>query len=629
MSTLHRRFLLLVLSVCLVVVGRAQVSITLLHVNDTHSHLDAVGPKNADLSGTLGGIARAASVIGETRATDPHVVLLHAGDAFQGDLFFNNYLAVPELQLMLKLGFDAMAVGNHEFDLGPEVLNEVLSIAFADESMPLLSANLDLSAVSSLNNWIRPSMIKTVGGVKLGIFGLTVPGNPTTNSGPVIISDDIGSIAYQQVTALRAEGAEVVICLSHLGVYLDKIIASNVPGIDFIIGGHDHYAFAQPIAVPNPSGVQTLIFQAGEHYKHMGRLRFTVSEGIVSVQDYALIDLDAHVPVESSVQETVEFLKQGIVERYGDLYGSVIGNATQDLEKLTDQQSAWKDSPMGNLVTDAFRQRTGTEIAITPTGLISEKIYAGPIVGADVFRSMSYGFDPASGLGFKLVTGVMTGADLLKGLEIGLSQLEITEDFFLQVSGIEFTYHSNRPVGHRVTVGSIRIGGRAFVPTKTYSITINEGVSYLLEMFGITLHHATVLDEFEYTAVRDYMAGLGTVEYASEGRIRDINAAHPPLARSIDGGANIDDGAKAHLAGNYPNPFNPTTTIRFHLSQPQHVSLKVYNVVGQEVATLVNADMGSGVHSATFDASHLPSGIYFSRFVVGSTVETKQMILMK
>src|SRR5437016_1914165 len=105
----------------------AGTTITLLHVNDTHSHLDAIGPKDAALKGTLGGIARAATVIGQLRAIEPNVLLLHAGDVFQGDPMFNAYFGVPEFQLMKQLGFDAMAVGNHEFDFGPGVLNDVLT----------------------------------------------------------------------------------------------------------------------------------------------------------------------------------------------------------------------------------------------------------------------------------------------------------------------------------------------------------------------------------------------------------------------------------------------------------------------------------------------------------------------
>ena len=130
MKALTRRFFLLTAAIAWLFAPAtllAQTTITVLHVNDSHSHLEAFGPKQADLSGTIGGLAKAATVIAEVRASEPNTLLLHAGDAFHGDLFFNRYFGVPELQILAELGVDAMAVGNHEFDLGPDVLAFVLS----------------------------------------------------------------------------------------------------------------------------------------------------------------------------------------------------------------------------------------------------------------------------------------------------------------------------------------------------------------------------------------------------------------------------------------------------------------------------------------------------------------------
>ena len=141
-------------------------TLTVLHVSDTHSHLDMTGPKDANLDGTLGGIAKAATVIGMTKMTEPNVLTLHGGDVFHGDFFFNKYFGVAELQLMQALGFDAMTIGNHEFDLGPSTLAYVLPTAFGTPSMPLLSANLDFSKVPELglDAWITPATMKNIGG---------------------------------------------------------------------------------------------------------------------------------------------------------------------------------------------------------------------------------------------------------------------------------------------------------------------------------------------------------------------------------------------------------------------------------------------------------------------------------
>src|SRR5271169_3181499 len=156
--------------------------VTIVHVNDTHSHLDAFGPKDFHLNGTIGGIAKAAYIFGSIRATEQNVVLLHGGDAFVGDFMYNAYFGVPELALMSQLGFDAMTVGNHEFDLTPDMLlNSLMNVA-PPPSFPLLSANLDMSGydaqkAAGLAQFVKPSVV-IERGVKIGIFGLTVWDNP-------------------------------------------------------------------------------------------------------------------------------------------------------------------------------------------------------------------------------------------------------------------------------------------------------------------------------------------------------------------------------------------------------------------------------------------------------------------
>ncbi|HEX7572020.1 MAG TPA: metallophosphoesterase, partial [Bacteroidota bacterium] len=216
---LLRTSVLLIL--CSSVMLAGGTTITIVHVNDTHSHLDAFGPKDFHLNGTIGGIARAASVFGSIRATEQNVVLLHGGDAFVGDFMFNSYFGVPELQIMSSLGFDAMAVGNHEFDLTPDAL--LGSLLTATPSFKLLSANLDMTAYpggSDLANFVQPSIVINRG-VKIGIFGLTVWDNPSTNSSPIQILDPTPTIAASMVQSLRSQGAVVVICLSHMGFLHD------------------------------------------------------------------------------------------------------------------------------------------------------------------------------------------------------------------------------------------------------------------------------------------------------------------------------------------------------------------------------------------------------------------------
>jgi 5'-nucleotidase/UDP-sugar diphosphatase len=623
-------------------------TITILHVNDTHSHLDAFGPKDLHLNGTVGGLAKAATVIGMIKATTPNVVLLHAGDIFHGDLFYNYQppasggqpeLGVPELMLMGQMGFDAMAVGNHELEGGPDALMGVLGAT--NPPFPLLSANMDLSDYVGLKNWIQASIIKDVGGVKLGIFGMIVPNEPTEQTqglyGSVTISDDVFNIAGEQAALLRYHGAEVVICLSHLGSQYDKAVAANVPGIDVIVGGHDHYLFEHPLAIPNPGGTKTLVLQAGEFYEHVGKLTIEVEHHAMKLKDYRIISVDWKIPPVPQIQAVVNDLKKGIVERYGDMYHKVVGIAIHDLDKLYDAESPLRDTPLGNLVTDACRKKGGTDIAIAANGFISEKIYGGMIVGADVFRAMSYGFDPATGLEFKLARIKMTGMNLVAGLETVLSFLGLSDDIFLQVSGLTYKYDATKPVGGRVLLPSIRINGRPLNPYAEYTITVNEGILALLPLLQINATFMDAMPDLEYNVVRDYIRKLGIVWYFAEGRIRDVSVPCRPGLDPADAQVLAENTEKSEpqvvqeyqLSQNYPNPFNPSTTITYSLAKNSHVTLKIYNSLGQEIATLVNEEEPAGQHQAIWNAANVASGVYFYRMMAGNFVDTKKLSVVK
>ncbi|HLE31154.1 MAG TPA: metallophosphoesterase, partial [Bacteroidota bacterium] len=208
---------LTILAIACIPTLRAQVdTVTILHLNDTHSTLAPIGPRDAQLKGSLGGIARAASIIGMTKLEEPNTLLLHAGDLFIGDMFFNQYFGVPEFQILLALGCDAMAVGNHEFDLTPATLKMALDTSFTGGSFPLLSANtiLDSAAVQGLKQYILPYVIKQAGNVKVGIFGLTTPAtNVLSLPSPAVVDSDFVGIAAAYVDTLVNQNCDVIICL--------------------------------------------------------------------------------------------------------------------------------------------------------------------------------------------------------------------------------------------------------------------------------------------------------------------------------------------------------------------------------------------------------------------------------
>ncbi len=610
-------------------------TITLLHLNDTHSNLSALGPRTAHLQGTVGGIARAATVIEMTQRFDRNTIVLDAGDLFIGDIFFNVTFGVPELKMLRNLGVDAMTVGNHEFDLAPATLLSSLTEAFKGGGFPLLSANtvLDAPEVQPLKKYILPYTIKKVEGVKIGIFGLTTPEtNILSQPSPAYIDTNFVEIAAAMVQKLKSLNCSVIILLSHLGFTYDQVVASHVPGIDFIIGGHDHYVFEHPVPVANPLGDTTFIMQAGAFYQYIGKLRFGVKQGRVRIVDYDLIHLDRSIPQDPFIALKVKLLEKQIEAVYGPMFTKKIAYATVDFPQIADSllNPGNHDTPAGNLVTDAFRAYTGTDIAITADGALAEPLYHGPLVGDDIFRLVGYGFNTDNGLGYRLATFEITGMDLIKGIEFGLSSIESSDAFFMQASGMSYCYAVDQPAGSRVV--GVQIGGVDIDLTKTYTVTSNEFIlavlkDYVGPMIGLTVSNPKVLQGIaEYSVVETYVKTLGTISPAVEGRVTAIQTESPSMKRTQQSATVAKE---FYLAQNYPNPFNPTTTISFSLPKSTFVTVKVYDILGREVATLAAGELGAGIHALIWNADRFASGVYFCRIEAGQYHVSKKMILMK
>jgi 5'-nucleotidase/UDP-sugar diphosphatase len=513
----------------------APKALTLIHVNDTHSHLDAIGPKDAALDGTVGGLWKAASVIAGLRATEANTLLVHGGDLFHGDLFFQMYVGVPELEILTTLGLDAMALGNHEFEWGPGALFLAASTAFPDPAQsPFLSANLDFTgcdpdpAACALQGWVRPSLMREVDGVKVGLFGLTTPYDLIEQPAPLTLraDADLFAIAHATAAALRADGAQVVVLLSHLGLALDRQLAASGLDVDVIVGAHDHVALAAPEALTRPQGGVAWLVEAGDWYRYVGVLRLAVDGASVTLVDGGLVPIDASVPRLAAIAPTMGFLEAQMVAQYGDVFHTALATASAPFPRTWDPAHRRRDTATGNLLTDIYRAHTGTDVALEAMGFQDGELQAGPITGEDVFRLLPYGYDPATRLGFRLATVRMTGAELLKGLEVGVSMIS-GSDAFLQVSGLRFEYDSCRPPFDRVDPGSVHVSGHRLDPAATYTATVNEGVLRLLPLFGVAVTDAEVLPSPEnllYVVTRDAIAARGTLDPVIQGRIRDVGA---------------------------------------------------------------------------------------------------------
>ncbi len=249
--------------------------ICILHTNDTHSRIDPF-PKNDPNYPGMGGYARRASLIKQFRATEEHLLLLDAGDIFQGTPYYNLYGGEPELKLMSKMGYDAAAFGNHEFDNGLDGFKKVQPFA----TFPFLAANYDFSQTLLAGKIQSYTMLERAG-KKIGIYGLGIDPEGLVSRalyGDTKYLDPMAVAAETEERLCKQHGCELIICLSHLGLRYetdqvsDVMIARNTRYTDIIIGGHTHNLLDPPEVVINQAGNNVTIAQAGYGGAYLGKL---------------------------------------------------------------------------------------------------------------------------------------------------------------------------------------------------------------------------------------------------------------------------------------------------------------------------------------------------------------------
>ncbi len=248
--------------------------LTILHTNDTHSNIDPF-PSNHAKFANMGGVSRRFELIKKIREEEENVLLLDAGDIFQGTPYFNKYGGVLELKIMSILGYDAATMGNHEFDGGMDGFLKATEFA----NFPFVCANYDFSN-TLLNGKTQENVIIQKGSLKIGIFGIGVELEglvPKDKFGATIYRDPI-EVANQQAEILTKKDCDLIICLSHLGFEYasnrvsDKVLAKSTKNIHLIIGGHTHTFMEKAFEEKNLEGKSVLINQTGWGGLYMGRI---------------------------------------------------------------------------------------------------------------------------------------------------------------------------------------------------------------------------------------------------------------------------------------------------------------------------------------------------------------------
>ncbi|MEQ8366112.1 MAG: 5'-nucleotidase C-terminal domain-containing protein [Roseicyclus sp.] len=462
----------------------AETTLHILHINDLHSRIQPINRFDStcnaedDAAGEcFGGVARVATAIntlrGDLEAAGENVIVLDAGDQFQGSLMYTTYKGEVEAEFMEAIGFDAMAVGNHEFDDGPENLARFVDMV----SFPVISGNLDLSQSNVLSDDMVPDhVILDVNGMQVGIISALATDTAETSSpGAAIIFQDEIDALQADVDALTEQGVTMIIALTHVGLPMDMRIAEAVTGIDVIVGGHSHTylsssdprrAGAYPVMVNNPAGEFVPIVQAYAYSKYLGHLEVVFDDdGNVVYAGGDTMVLDASVTPDPEIAARVAELAGPIEEAMAE----VIGSTSEFIEGDRTVCRA-VECPMGNLVADAMLDRVrdqGIDVAIQNGGGLRASIDSGEVTMGEVFTVLPFQNT--------LATFELTGAGIVSALENGVSQVADGAGRFPQVSGMRYTWNPAAEPGSRIVSVEIETAD-GFVPLDpeaTYGVVTN------------------------------------------------------------------------------------------------------------------------------------------------------------
>lgn len=461
--------------------------LTIIHTSDIHSRLleyefDPSFTDNglglADDYGPYGGIAEMAYIIKRERAKAGRVLHLDSGDCFQGAIIFNQFQGEAEVRTLGATGLDAAVIANHEFDAGAQNLADQMS---AYGSYDLLAANYDFEDsdalwATALESIALPSTIYNLDGLSVGVLGLANLSSLNSifdedNSMGVTVLD-AREVMRTEAAKLRAQGADIVIALSHMGLDDDLELAAEVSDIDIIMGGHHHVAIDPPLVVTNEeTGKRIPVVHSGAFAKFVGRADFVIRDGEVLSHSYQLFPVDGTVPKDPEVAEIVEEYEEQLDYRYDT--SQVIGYANT---MLTRYGLSGGDSMLGNFAADSMRAYPGveTEIAITNTLGIRSDINEGEITLDDLYNAMP--FDNT------VTTMYLSGREIQELLDFATSRsTERGCNSQIQVSGIRFVMDCRSGVASDIVINGIplELDGTYEIATNNYIAHGGSGFSML------------------------------------------------------------------------------------------------------------------------------------------------------
>ena len=496
----------------------ADYSLTILHTNDFHARFEPISKYDSGCSSEdnaegkcFGGSARLVSAVAAARARSNNSILVDGGDQFQGTLFYTYYKGKLAAEMMNKLGYDGMTVGNHEFDDGPEVLRGFMDAV----NFPVLMSNADFSGEALLHGKLQKSAIIERGGEKIGLIGLT-PQDTDELASPgdnVTFTDPVAAV-QGEVDALTAQGVNKIIVLSHSGYIVDQRVAAGTTGVDVIVGGHSNTYLSNTsdrAEGPYPTMVgNTAIVSAYAYGKFLGELNVTFNDAgeIVSAAGETLI-MDGAVEEDAATVARIAEAAQPLEE----IRNRVVAETAQEIIGTKDECRA-RECAMGNLIADAMLDRVrdqGIEIAIQNGGGIRASIDAGPVTMGEVLTVLPFQNT--------LSTFFVTGQTIVDALENGVSQMEEGAGRFPQVAGMSYTVDPTAAAGGRIS--DVMVGGAPIDLAKSYGVVSNNYVRNGGDGFKMFRDAENVYDFGPDLAdvTAEYMAKIGPVSPYKDGRI--------------------------------------------------------------------------------------------------------------
>ena len=434
------------------------ITITFLDTNDLHAHVKPTLIRGK----TYGGYARLATLVRKTREKERNVLLLNAGDTFQGTLYFNAYEGLADAAILSAIGVDAGTVGNHEFDRGPAALGAYASAV----AWPLVAANLDLSREPLLRGKIAKYAVLRVGGERVGVVGADTPDVPNISSpGPNVDFRDVVPTVQAAVDELTASGVNKVVVVTHIGYEEDQKMVAGLRDVDLVVGGHSHTPLGTPeiagwqksqgpfpTLVKDLKGVQVPIVQAYEWGKVLGKIQIEFDGGgkVKRIKEATPLVVDESVPEDHRIAAMVEAFERPILA----LQNAPVGVAAKGLGRERDGG----DSPMSDVIADALQAKAapfGAVVSFVNKGGVRASLEAGPITYGEAVAVTPFN----NTLTLLDLTGSELRAALLQGVRSPAAGGQLTPS-----EGTSYTVDGDDV--------QVVVAGQPLDPAKTYRVAL-------------------------------------------------------------------------------------------------------------------------------------------------------------